>query len=329
MIRPVILQDTTKEEWNDIRKKLHRKILKALGNSPVEMTSCKTDFEEIGRYTNYGLTHIEISYHVYDNFRCNGVMVLPENFDETKTYPAVVTIHGTNARGKYSLMDLENRPERAYAIELAKRGFVTFSPDQYGFGTAMENEEFSHAYENFYNTYPDWSLFGRRLIEHIRAVDVLCQLEYIDSKKIGAMGNSLGGAAVMYLTALDERISASVISTGISPNVTNMYRDFSRSGSDIVNINVLNEMKTDGVPSWELNEVLALCAPRAIMCIEPFNDPYNPYVMTSIECVHKASEVYGLQECPSKISLYVHGDGHDTVDTVRDMAYDWLERFLK
>ena len=36
-----------------------------------------------------------------------------------------------------------------------------------------------------------------------------------------------------------------------------------------------------------------------------------------------------LLEVPEKCAAYIHGDGHDTVDDVRDMAYDWLERFLK
>lgn len=326
MIDSVILKDTKKEEWQTIRQKLFDRIHKGLGNFPKV---CPTDYKEICRYEKYGLTHIEISYRACESTYAYALIVLPEDFDSAKKYPAVITIHGTNDKGKYSLADIENRPERSYAIELAKRGFVTVSPDQYGFGTAMEDEDYKKEYESFYDKHPDWTLTGRRLIAHQKLIDTICTFGYIDENAIGTMGNSLGGAAVMYLTAFDERIKAAVMSTGISPNATNIYRGLQRKGSEDVDLLTTNAMRQNGKAPWELNEVLALCAPRAIMCIEPFNDPYNPYTMTTIECVHRAWEVYNLLEEPKNLSLYVHGDGHDTVDTVRDMAYDWFERFLK
>lgn len=326
MINSVILKDTKKEEWNDIRKKIYARISEGIGGIPKEES---VQFTEKRRYCKYGLTFVEISYLVYQNTFADALIILPEDFDVSASYPAVVTIHGTNDLGKFSLTDLENRPERAYPIELAKRGYVTVSPDQYGFGSAMEDENYREEYENFYTLNSGWTLTARRLLAHIKLLDVLETIDYIDSKRIGCMGNSLGGAAVMYLTAMDERINACVMSTGISPNVTNVYRSLSRVGSQEVDLKTANAMKENGVPPWDLNEVLSLCAPRPIMCIEPFNDPYNPYTMVSIECVHKAWEVYNLLECPEKLSLYVHGDGHDTVDSVRNMAYNWFDRFFK
>ena len=65
------------------------------------------------------------------------------------------------------------------------------------------------------------------------------------------------------------------------------------------------------------------------MCLEPFNDPHNPDPMATIECVHRAWQVYNLLEQSQNLALYMHGDGHDTVDEVRDMAYDWFDSHLK
>lgn len=64
------------------------------------------------------------------------------------------------------------------------------------------------------------------------------------------------------------------------------------------------------------------------MCIEPYNDPYHPYILPAAECALNASEVYRLLEQPEKFSFYIHGDAHDTIEDVRRMAYAWLERFL-
>lgn len=327
MISSVILKDTKKEEWQSIRQRISDRINETFGKPPVSMAPEKNDFKEIERYEKYGLTHIKISYHVFDGQWNEAVLVLPENLEKTKRASAVVVTHGTNGfQGKYGMLDLDGNPNRAYAIELAQRGFVTISPDQYGFGSLMQSSEYKQKFKNFYNDYPEWSLMSRRLLDHIRAIDVLCQLDFVKQDGFGVMGNSLGGCAAMYLSAMDERIKAGVLSTGISPSATNIYR--SVNGQDWITPAVINEMKKDGVPPWDLHEILSLCAPRAILCLEPFNDPYNPFTETTINCVKSAWSVYELLEEPHKLSLYLHGDGHNTVKDVRNFAYDWLDRFL-
>ncbi len=329
MIDPVILRDTKKEEWPEIRNRILKRILDNFGTPPFEIKPVKNNFTELERYENHGLTHIKIKYEVWDELSKEAIIVLPENFDENKTYPAVVTIHGTNGNvGKYGMLDVpDTTPNRAYAIELAKRGYVTISPDQFGFGTQMEDSQYKAYFDSFYDRYPDWSYSGVRLLCHMRCVDVLMQLNYIQKDSIGAMGNSLGGCAVMYLTAFDERISATVLSTGISPWVTNIYRSLNREKQ--LDPQHTDAMKVRGISPWELNEMLSLCAPRPIMCLEPFNDPYNPDIMPTFECVKRAWEVYNLLGVPEKATISVHGDGHDTVPEVRNMAYDWFDRFLK
>lgn len=329
MIRHVILSDTQKDEWANIRERMLSRILAHFGEPPFAVKPEKNKFEELERYESHGLTHIKIKYEVFDEYFAEAIIVLPEDFDENKQYPAVVTIHGTNgAFGKYGMLDVEGcTPNRAYGIELARRGYVTISPDQFGFGSAMSDDEHRKKFEKFYDNYPDWSLTGMRLLGHMRCVDVLMQLGYIKKDAIGTMGNSLGGCAVMYLTAMDERISAAVMSTGISPWATNIYRSLNRTQQ--LDPQQTDAMRVAGKSPWELNEMLSLCAPRPIMCLEPFNDPYNPDTMVTIECIHRAWEVYNLLEVPEKLSMYIHGDGHDTVYEVREMAYDWFDRFLK
>ena len=328
MIDSVVLKDTTREEWPCIREKLLKRINQTFGKAPVSMTPIKTEFRELERYINHELEHIRITYHVFGDFWNEAILVLPNNLAQVKQAPAIVTIHGTNnEKGKYGMLDVPNaRKNRAYAIELAKRGFVTISPDQYGFGSAMLDPAYKQKFENFYNDYPEWSLLSRRLLDAMRAVDVLCQLDYVKQDDFGVMGNSLGGCAAMYLAAFDERIKAAVLSTGISPSSTNIYR--TTKGQDWITPQVVAEMKEGGIPPWDLHEVLALCAPRAVLCLEPINDPHNPFTETTFDCVKSAWQVYDLLGAAQKLSIYVHGDGHDTVKDVRNFAYDWLTRFL-
>ena len=114
--------------------------------------------------------------------------------------------------------------------------------------------------------------------------------------------------------------------TGISPFATNAYR--LTHTAQPLHPHEAKMLEKNGKSPWELNEMIGLCAPRAVMFIEPFNDPYNPFTSVSIDCVKSAHKVYSLLGAPERLSLHLHGDGHDTVTEVRNMAYDWLERFL-
>lgn len=328
MINDLILKDTRKEEWDAIRAKMKSRICENLGECPVPLAPQKARFEELNRYDEYGLTHIRIRYHIMGEEWAYAVIILPEGIEQMESAPAVVTIHGTNHEvGKYGVMDPENTPRRAYAIELAKRGYVTISPDQFGFGEDMETEEGKTRFNDFYKYFPNWSLTGRRVLGHMRAVDVLDALDYVKHDGYGVIGNSLGGQAALYLAGMDERIRVAVPSTGISPHVTNAYRLVHTPHP--IHPHEARMLEKNGKSPWELNEIIGLCAPRAVLVLEPFNDKYNPFITTVYECVYSAHKVYALLEHPERLCFYIHGDSHDTVDSVRELAYNFIDRFMK
>ena len=325
LIPSVITHRTAKEDWPGIRVSIRSTVLESLGLSESELAPVCNAFEEVERYTAHGFEHIKLCYHVVGNEWSSGILVLPK--DLTAKPHAILTIHGTNGTiGKYGMLDPDGTPNRAYAIELAQRGFVTFSPDQYGFGEGMLNPEVRENFDSYYTRCPNGSLTGRRLLGDIRALDVLDQLDYISHDGYGVMGNSLGGHAAFYVAALDERIQSAVLSTGVSPRITNVYRNLRKDPPYEPAIN--RATAETGHPPWEYNEMLALCAPRAVLCLEPINDPYNPYTSATIACIQSAWEVYSLLDATANLSMYIHGDGHDTVPDVRRFAYDWLAKHL-
>jgi hypothetical protein len=328
MIDNVILPSTTKNDWPGIRQSIYKRINDSFGEPSLPRPTKQAAFEEIDRYENYGLTHIHLRYHMIGNEWNEGICVVPADVTPDRPAPAVLVCHGSNRpQGKYSMLDLANRPNRAYAIELAQRGYVTLAVDQPGFGKGWEHLTQEQITEDFYQRHPNWSLTGWRNFAHQRALDVLEQLPFVQGPGYGAMGNSLGGYATLCIMALDERIAVGVTSTGVSPNLYNVYRS--------ITVQRMNEpqfaaevQKRRGHMPWEKQEMIALCAPRALLMIEPFNDPYNPYIMPTFESMAKAAQVYQLLSVPDRISTVIHGDGHDTITDVRDYAYRWFDRFL-
>jgi hypothetical protein len=321
----LILHDTKAEEWPGIRTKIYNRVIANWGTSPVPYQPAVNKFEETGRYVNLGLTHIKYRFQVVDDIWIEAVCVLPKEFNPANQYRAMLSVHGTNgAIGKDS--NLGNPKSRAYAIDMAQKGFVTFSADQFGYGATIKNTTEDQLYKSFYEKYPNWSLRGVRMLTLIRAIDVLEQLKFVKKGEYGSMGNSLGGSSVLFHTAIDTRVKSAVVSTGTSPYYTNVFRIMARGKLD--EPMRAAQLAQTGIPNYDMHEVIALCAPRAVLFLEPFNDPYNPDVMANFKVFYDASAVYKLLGTPGRASMMIHGDGHDTIENVREYAYKWLERFL-
>ncbi len=323
----LILPDTKPEEWPTIRAKIYERYSLCLGQGPVELKPAVNKFEELERYQNFGLTHIKYRYHVVDDIWNEAVLILPEKFQNGDKSSAILTIHGTNgASGKNGALGAPGT-RRAYAAELAKRGYITFSPDLFGYGATIKNTTEEKLVDDFLKKYPNWSYRAIKLLGLIRAIDVLEQLPFVNKGSYGSMGNSLGGGMALYHAALDPRIKVSVPSTGVSPVATNIYR-LMRPASIKEQPEQWKKVAKDGKPIYDVHEIIALCAPRAMLFLQDFNDPYNPDEIATIRAIYQAMMVYQLLGTPNRISVLVHGDGHDTIDDVREYAYKWFDRFL-
>ncbi|MBC8101049.1 MAG: dienelactone hydrolase family protein [Cytophagales bacterium] len=323
---PVILRDTRPEEWPDLRSRIQTRLRLYLGERPATAQTAELKFEETGRDQVSGLTRIHYRYHVMDDAWTEGALILPPDLKAGERRSVMLIIHGTHDLGKATAMDEKNAPRRAYAIELARRGYVTFAPDLFGYGKPVDSTNRQGYLEKFDEQYPKWSQADRIVFGLQKALDLLDRLPMVRAGEYGAMGNSLGGGSTLRLMATDTRIKVGVASTGVSPQSTNIYRLVGKQKGARADFDAIVK-KTGRVP-YEITDMLALCAPRSLLVIEPFNDPYNPDVGATFSAVRNAWMVWNLLDAPTRASMLVHGDGHDTVDEVRNSAYGWIERWL-
>jgi dienelactone hydrolase len=328
MIGNVILPSTSPEEWTDIKKRLKDRIEATFGEAS-EKSDTESQFKEVEEYDNYGLKHIKIQYRIFKEDWNEAVIVLPGKEKPKDPVPGILVVHGTNGKeGKNGVLKKDQGPDGPYAVELADYGYVTMAVDQFGFGATIENTDQKDLISFFYKKHPEWTLDGRRLLEQKLALSIMESLDYVDSGRLGVIGHSLGGRAAVHLGCLDERIKACVASSGISPNCTNIYRRITWSEPQNPIISKYIKDNFGKVP-WDYHEMIALCAPRPFLAIEPYNDDYNPDMMTNYACIQSASEVYGLLDMGKCLSLVAHGEGHGTSLFYREIAYQWFDEFLK
>ena len=131
-----------------------------------------------------------------------GHLYLPENFDKTKKYPAIVCVHPGSS--------VKEQTAGLYANQLAKNDFVTLT-----FDASFQGESGGE---------PRFLEDPATRVEDIRcAIDFLTTLEFVDSNRIGAMGVCAGGGYAGNASISEKRIKA--IATVVGTNASRAFRE--------------------------------------------------------------------------------------------------------
>lgn len=134
---------------------------------------------------NTGVTVRKVSFLRSNNIILVGNMFLPKDFDATRRYPSILSVHPAGS--------VKEQSAGLYAHRLAERGFVTLA--------------FDAAYAGESGGTPHYSEAPYERVEDIRyAIDYLVTLPFIDEHRIGALGICAGGGYVIATAPTDRRI---------------------------------------------------------------------------------------------------------------------------
>jgi dipeptidyl aminopeptidase/acylaminoacyl peptidase len=132
-------------------------------------------------------------------------MVKPHNFDPNKKYPLVLNIHGGP---QMQWMDNFRGDWQVYP----GAGYIVAFPNPHG--STGYGQAFTEAISGDYT--------GRVMEDVDKVTQYLAQLPYVDAERMGAMGWSWGGYAIMWLEGHNKHFKALVSMMGIYDNRT-MY----------------------------------------------------------------------------------------------------------
>jgi len=131
----------------------------------------------------------------------SGNLHLPEDFNPSSQYPAVVVIHPAGG--------VKEQTAGSYASHLAEHGFVALA-----FDASYQGESGGEP------RYLDEPM--NRVGDIFSAVDYLTTLEFVDPTRIGILGICAGGGYAVKAATLDRRIKA--VATASAVNVGNATR---------------------------------------------------------------------------------------------------------
>lgn len=236
--------------------------------------------------------------------------------------PAVLALHQTNRQtGKNEPAGLGGNRDLFYALELARRGFVTLAPDFTGSGEHP-------GWQAYDSGYVSGTMKG--VADHIRTVNLLSQMPGVDPGRIGVIGHSLGGFNALMVAVFEPRLRVVVSSCGY----VNWQAYADREGSLYLmggaNYMPLLHRHYAGHPDlapFDWYEVMAALAPRPVFVNAPLRD--DPFLVEGVLATLEAARpIYGLYDAEELIEAVYPDTGHSFPLEVREQAYRFLERHL-
>jgi cephalosporin-C deacetylase-like acetyl esterase len=242
--------------YNDVIGRFDLKLLEANPRT-------RKVFEE-PKYIGY-----EVMLDVFPDVFAYGILLVPKNINPGERRPVVVCQHGLEGRPQ-DLADpkIDSPYYHQFAIRLAERGFVTYSPQNpYIFG------------DRFRMLQRKLNPLGKQLFsiiipQHQQMLNWLSSLSFVDRDRIAFYGLSYGGTTAMRVPAIEKRYCLSICSGNFNEwiwKTTSLTYEGAYPGTGEYEIFEWNLGHT-----FNHAEMAGLIAPRPFMVERGHHDPVAP-----------------------------------------------------
>lgn len=206
----------TKKDWQKRRAEIRSRWMDLMGEWPAIMT--EQHFEIIDTVYREDFTQHTVRFYWIPNQQTEGYLLIP-NTEGKK--PAVITVFYEPE----TAIGLSDKPNRDFAYQLTKRGFVTLS---LGTTQTTKDKTYSIYYPNIENA--TMQPLSALAFAAANAWEALAKVEDVDSTRIGITGHSYGGKWAMFASCLYDKFACAAWS---DPGI------------------VFDETKGSGVNYWE------------------------------------------------------------------------------
>lgn len=314
-------------EWSGKRAAIIRGMEAAMGPLPTREDVSPPAMQIVDSLATEAYTRYGVVLAVAESENVPAYLYVPLQRMSGQKTAAMLALHPTGDLGK-KLTDGQGKPNRAYAKELAERGYVVIAPDYPSFGGLAAHDFNADRYQ---------SGTMQAIFNHMRCIDLLQSLDYVDPERIGVIGHSLGGHNAMFVGVFDTRLKVIVSSCGWT---LMDYYDIGEEGSKRYGgrlgpwaqdryMPLLRDryhLEADKIP-FDFDEVIAALAPRSFLSVSPVND--SNFDVTGVrKGIESASEVYRLLHAEENLTVWYPDAAHDFPPDYRLKAYRFVDNVL-
>lgn len=298
---------STAEEARNWQQNLRAKFQQRLGRFPDEKSPLNPVILQVDEFPGYRREALRFTSRAgLEVFACFLFPAVAQG-----PLPTLLCLPG-HGYGVNSIIGLDAQGEplkepfydRAFALQAVERGYAVLALELLGFGQRREGLPASPE-ETSCQTLAGTALMlgqtlaGWRVYDAMRALDYLCTRPEVDEKRLGAMGISGGGTNTLFLSALDERVRATVVS-----GYLNTFRDSVMSISHCID-NFVPGLGLDA----EMSDLAGLIAPRALWCEHGNIDHIFP-VAAFEQALKNTKKIYAVLEAEARCDGEVFEGGH-------------------
>ena len=316
----------TCEDWQQRRAEILRGMQAVMGPLPGVEKRCALDVQIEEEFDAGDHIRRKLTYASEPNGRARAFLLIPKAaLDGKSKFPAVLCLHPTNNEVGYrTVVDEGIKANRAYAVELTRRGYVTLAP----------------AYPQLADYQPDLKALGyvsgtmKAIWDNIRGLDLLDSLPFVQHGSYGAIGHSLGGHNSVYTAVFDPRLKVVVSSCGLDS-----YLDYFGGKPELWEhgqgwcqdryMPRLADYKgrLPDIP-FDFHELIAALAPRRVLISAPLGD--TNFKWQSVDSIAKAAlPVFKLHDAAENLRVLHPDCPHDFPLEIREQAYAWIDSVLK
>ena len=322
----------TAKNWEAQRERIEKAVAELLGPWPAD--AVYADPQEHGDVDEGDYIRRKVSFQVAADERMPAWLLIPKR-RPTGRSAAIICMYGTTSgAGKDTTVGLSGaRPgskpsrNRAFAVDLAKAGFVALAPDWLRDGERLPPSGRAYDTTDFYARHPQWSTVGKDIWDTMRAVDYLETLPMVDAQRIGMAGHSYGGHTTIFAAALESRIRAVFASGPVSDFLHHgPHWAVPRGAGNSQSLPNLRPYLLDPTKPLPVTfyEWTALIAPRPLW-VQQAAGERRPMEEENHAAV---SEVYRALGASDRVKYMWHAGDHDFPPEARAAAVKWFQHWL-
>ena len=249
------------------------------------------------RFTFHSEAHVTVPCH----------LLVPQSGDR-RSFPLMICLQGHSTGMHVSLgrplypKDAEDiAGDRDFALQAVRRQFAALTIEQRGFGECGGTPKGPECYQIAVQALLlGRTLLGERCWDISRAIDVVEKaFPFVDTGRIGIMGNSGGGTASLYAAAIEPRISAVICSCAFSGFLASIA---------VRRHCICNYVP--GIMNWfDMGDIAGLVAPRPLVIVSGKEDQIFP-LAGACEQFETARRYYERCGCPDRVRHVIGPYGH-------------------
>ncbi len=323
----------SKADWDANSKEMRRQLLEMLGLWPLP---AKTDLKPVvtGKIEAGGIRVEKIHFQSMPGLYVTANLYLPQKIEGK--IPAILYVCGhANVLIKETVGDKTISVSygskvhyQYHPVWFAQNGYACIALDTLQLGEIQGIHHGTYNQNMWWWQCMGYTSAGVECWNAMRALDYLQTRPEIDSSRLGVTGRSGGGATSWWIAAADERIKAAVPVAGISDLQAHLLEGIEPRLRKGVITGHCDCMYFINLYRWDFTQLIALCAPRAVLLGNSDEDPIFPKP-GYLRMVDKVKKIYALLNAPDGFALLESKGGHvDTIELRRGINA-WMNKWLK